>query len=261
MATRPSVMLVDDEIGALTLIGIILKHAGYEVVKARDADSCLDMLEDCAPDILITDTMMPGKSGIDLIRAVRQLPQHAKMPIILLAANGDADVIIRGIEAGANDHILKPILHVDLVAKVETVLRESCPETFPPGCALLLHGEYPDVGYLRQLCRAVAARVPIPVIAIPSRADATGRSRNLVAAMRASRSLTICVTDESLGRDHIREAYEYFAEHEKPMTAIVFDDVELPDAFNTCHVFAPNELEAYCAWLARVHRTSLSAQP
>lgn len=253
MRKNLSIMLVDDEIGALTIIGIMLERAGFDVLKARSVENCLEMLEVCEPDILLTDLMMPGRTGIDLIGEVRQLPRYANLPIILMVSRGDSDSVIEGTKAGANDYLTKPLLSYDLLAKLDEVLDKYYPETFPPNCALLLHGDYPDVNYVRQLCQAIAARVPVPLIALPSRADETGRSRNLVAAMRASRSLTICVSDESIGRDYIRTAYDYFAGHDKPMTAILFDEVELPDVFNTRHVFTSQELEVYCAWLARVH--------
>lgn len=255
MTTRPHVMIVDDEIGALTLMGIMLERANYAVAKVRTVDGCLQLLGTRAPDILVTDTVMPGKSGIDLIRAVRQLSQHANIPILLLSTRGDAASVIEGLEAGANDYLMKPILSDELVEKVDSLLEKCYQELFPPDCALILHGDYPDVDYLAQFCRGISARIPMSVVVMPSRADAGGRSRNQIAAMRASRSLTVLVSDESIGRDYIRTGYEYFAGHDKPLTAILFDDVELPDVFNTCHIFRPSELEAYCEWLARVHRT------
>ncbi|NDJ62407.1 MAG: response regulator, partial [Chloroflexi bacterium] len=66
------ILVVDDEIGALTLIGIMLERGGFGVLKARDARSALSVLEDNAPDLIILDVMMPGMDGIELCGKIRQ---------------------------------------------------------------------------------------------------------------------------------------------------------------------------------------------
>lgn len=119
---KKHILVVDDEIGALTLIGIMLERGGFEVQKARDAKTALSVLEDYTPDLIILDVMMPGMNGIDLCQALRQQDKTRKTPVLILSARGDAESIIRGIEAGANDYLPKPILHHDLVSKVRSML-------------------------------------------------------------------------------------------------------------------------------------------
>jgi len=119
---KRQILVVDDEIGALTLIGIMLERGGFNVLKARDASSALAQLDENTPELIILDVMMPGMDGIELCGVIRQREATAKTPIIILSARGDADAIIRGIEAGANDYLLKPILHHDLVSKIRTML-------------------------------------------------------------------------------------------------------------------------------------------
>lgn len=119
---KRQILVVDDEIGALTLIGIMLERGGFNVLKARDATSALAQLDESTPELIILDVMMPGMDGIELCDVIRQREATAKTPIIILSARGDADAIIRGIEAGANDYLLKPILHHDLVSKIRTML-------------------------------------------------------------------------------------------------------------------------------------------
>lgn len=72
------ILVVDDEIGALTLIGIMLERGGFDVLKARDARAALDLLEDKVPDLIILDVMMPGMNGIDLCQTIRQREATAK---------------------------------------------------------------------------------------------------------------------------------------------------------------------------------------
>ncbi|MCC6803880.1 MAG: response regulator [Anaerolineae bacterium] len=122
------ILVVDDEIGALTLIGIMLERGGFDVLKARDAQAALVVLEETVPDLIILDVMMPGMNGIELCQVIRQRPLTSKTPVLILSARGDAESIIKGIEAGANDYLPKPILHHDLVSKVRSMLGQDMAE-------------------------------------------------------------------------------------------------------------------------------------
>jgi len=116
------ILVVDDEIGALTLIGIMLERGGFDVLKAKDANSALTVLDSNAPDMIILDVMMPEIDGIELCGMIRERAEHQHTPILILSARGDADSVMRGMDAGADDYLPKPILHHDLVAKVEKML-------------------------------------------------------------------------------------------------------------------------------------------
>lgn len=116
------ILVVDDEIGALTLIGIMLERGGFEVLKAKDADQALSLLQVETPDLIILDVMMPGMDGIELCRVLRERPNTADLPILILSARGDAKSVMSGMDAGASDYLPKPILHHDLVAKVRRML-------------------------------------------------------------------------------------------------------------------------------------------
>lgn len=122
---KKTVLVVDDELGALTLIGIMLERGGFNVLKAQDATVALSLLEQGTPDLIILDVMMPGMNGIELCRAIRKRPETQTTPIVILSARGDAESVMQGMEAGANDYLPKPILHHDLVAKVRAILAQS----------------------------------------------------------------------------------------------------------------------------------------
>ncbi len=122
---KKQILVVDDEIGALKLIGIMLERGGFQVVEARDARAALEVLEGTTPDMIILDVMMPGMNGIDLCKVIRQREVTSVTPVLILSARGDAESIIHGIEAGANDYLPKPILHHDLVSKVREMLGED----------------------------------------------------------------------------------------------------------------------------------------
>lgn len=122
---KKHILVVDDEIGALTLIGIMLERGGFSVLKAKDATSALAVLDQNTPDMIILDVMMPGMDGIELCRVIRDRSETTETPVLILSARGDAESVMRGMEAGANDYLPKPILHHDLVAKVRNMLAEA----------------------------------------------------------------------------------------------------------------------------------------
>ncbi len=120
--SKENVLVVDDEIGALTLIGIMLERGGFDVLKAKDAKAALATLDRSEPSLIILDVMMPGMDGIELCELLRQRDDTRETPILILSARNDADSIMRGMEAGANDYLPKPILHHDLVTKVRNMI-------------------------------------------------------------------------------------------------------------------------------------------
>jgi DNA-binding response OmpR family regulator len=121
---KKNVLVVDDEIGALTLIGIMLERGGFTVLKAKDAEAALAILDQNTPDLIILDVMMPGTDGIELCKMIRHRGDTTGTPVLILSARGDADSVMRGMEAGANDYLPKPILHHDLVSKVRSILTQ-----------------------------------------------------------------------------------------------------------------------------------------
>jgi DNA-binding response OmpR family regulator len=116
------ILVVDDEIGALTLIGIMLERGGFSVLKAKDAQAALAELDKETPDLIILDVMMPGMNGIELCKVIRSRTETSMIPVLILSARGDAESGMRGMDAGANDYLPKPILHHDLVDKVRKML-------------------------------------------------------------------------------------------------------------------------------------------
>jgi DNA-binding response OmpR family regulator len=121
-----NILVVDDEVGALTLIGILLERGGFQVLKAKNAKSALDFLNEITPDLIILDVMMPDIDGIELCKILRSRPDTSKTPILMLSARGDTNSIIRSKQAGATDYINKPILNNDLVEKVKSMLDQAC---------------------------------------------------------------------------------------------------------------------------------------
>lgn len=122
MVTVQRVLVVDDEESILKVVDYALKQEGYEVHTARDAAAAELLVEEVAPDLLILDVMLPGKSGLDVARELRA---HSSVPIIMLSARGDEIDRILGLEFGADDYVTKPFSPRELVSRVKAILRRA----------------------------------------------------------------------------------------------------------------------------------------
>ncbi len=121
-STGLTVLVVDDDFSALSLLGIMLQREGHLAIKATDAHEALASLSQGTPDLIVLDLMMPGIDGIRLATILRQRTDTATTPILMLSSLVDEDVIQRGLQAGANDFLEKPILHPDLISKVKKLV-------------------------------------------------------------------------------------------------------------------------------------------
>ena len=125
----PLVLVADDDPNIVRLLVLYLDKAGFRVDQAADGDETLRKIRDVAPDLLVLDVMMPGPDGLDICRTVRRA---SGLPIIILSARtGDVDKIA-GLQFGADDYVTKPFNPVELVARVQSVLRRAARGTDTP---------------------------------------------------------------------------------------------------------------------------------
>src|ERR1043166_7967817 len=118
------VLIVDDVPTNLDLIERILVHDGHLVQRAENGLAALALIaDDKLPDVVLLDVMMPGQSGFDVCRALKQQPATRFLPIVLITALQDVEDRIRGIEAGADDFLSKPINPHELRARVRSLIR------------------------------------------------------------------------------------------------------------------------------------------
>ena len=115
---QPNVLIVEDEPPLVELLSYNLEKAGFQAQIARDGDEALLAVEERRPDLVLLDWMLPYVSGIEICRRLRRNPETRDLPIILLTARGEEDDRIRGLEAGADDYVVKPFSPSELVARV-----------------------------------------------------------------------------------------------------------------------------------------------
>ncbi|MGH9050414.1 MAG: EAL domain-containing protein [Acidimicrobiia bacterium] len=120
-----AILVVDDEDVVRHLFTRVLRGAGFEVVDAHNGRVALAHIEDRIPDAVVLDNRMPDMTGLELLTALRADARTSTLPVILVTGQDDIDDRVRGLEAGANDFVAKPVHPNELVARVRAQLREQ----------------------------------------------------------------------------------------------------------------------------------------
>lgn len=127
MTTR--VLLVEDEEPLTVMLRYNLEKAGFAVETCARGDEADLRFREQPPDLAVIDWMLPGLSGIELVRRLRARPETRKVPLIMLTARGEEAERVRGLSTGADDYIVKPFSVPELVARIRALLRRSNPQT------------------------------------------------------------------------------------------------------------------------------------
>lgn len=123
----PKILAVDDDAAALGALRQILAQTGYDVSTAASGERALEWLRWNTPDLIILDVAMPGLSGFDTCRRIRQDPRFRETPVIFLAARGLLSDMAAGQEAGSNLYLVKPLLASKLFHLLSTLLKSEPP--------------------------------------------------------------------------------------------------------------------------------------
>jgi two-component system response regulator MtrA len=117
------VMVVDDDQDLAEMLGIVLTGAGIDVDLVSRGDEVLDVFRNNPPDLVLLDVMLPGLDGIEVCKLISA---ESMVPIIMLTAKGDSHDVVRGLEAGEDDYMVKPFRHPsELIARIRTRLRRT----------------------------------------------------------------------------------------------------------------------------------------
>jgi DNA-binding response OmpR family regulator len=123
MEPAAKILIVDDNEQNLTLIRVMLRRYGYNACLARSGEEALRQVINDPPDLIILDVMMPGLDGIEVCRRLKDEEETRLIPIVIMTALHQPEDKIRGIEAGADDFLTKPINQAELMARVRTALK------------------------------------------------------------------------------------------------------------------------------------------
>ena len=123
MKTKPVILIVDDQSQNIELLEAYLAPQGYEIIAASNGEEALEKLSGNQIDLMLLDIMMPGMDGFEVTRRVRQDDIHRLLPIILVTALREKEDRVKGIEAGCDDFISKPVDRMELLARVRALLK------------------------------------------------------------------------------------------------------------------------------------------
>ena len=122
------ILIVEDEAAIAELLAINLRHAGFEVTLAADAQHAQAAVDAVLPDLVVLDWMLPGQSGLSLARQWRTQSRTREMPLIMLTARVEEVDKVSGLDAGADDYLTKPFSPRELLARIRAVLRRKAPQ-------------------------------------------------------------------------------------------------------------------------------------
>jgi two-component system phosphate regulon response regulator PhoB len=125
--TNPSVLIVEDEPAQREVLAYNFEAQGFRVSQSDNGEEALLLVAEETPDLIVLDWMLPNVSGIEVCRRLKSRPETKGVPIIMLSARSEEVDLVRGLETGADDYIVKPYSVAELMARVRTQLRRTRP--------------------------------------------------------------------------------------------------------------------------------------
>src|SRR5690554_7389576 len=116
------ILVVDDDSSLAEMLTMVLEGEGFQVTHAVDGNDALEKFAASTPDVVLLDVMLPFLSGVQVCERIRET---SGVPIIMLTARTDTDDIVRGLEAGADDYVVKPFNPAELLARIRARLRDQ----------------------------------------------------------------------------------------------------------------------------------------
>jgi DNA-binding NarL/FixJ family response regulator len=125
VGNQKKLLLIDDDPNLILLVKDYLEFRGYEVITAENGREALEVLESNTPDMIICDVMMPEMDGYSLVSTIRSDPKTSWIPVLFLSAKGQSQDRVKGLNIGADVYMVKPFEPEELVAQVESSLKQA----------------------------------------------------------------------------------------------------------------------------------------
>jgi len=114
------ILVIEDDQSIAEIVGILLRAEGFDVSYCADGNQAMNAFQVVNPDLVLLDLMLPGRDGVEICRAIRDT---SGVPIVMLTARSDSSDVVTGLEAGADDYVVKPIKNEELIARIRARLR------------------------------------------------------------------------------------------------------------------------------------------
>ena len=124
------ILIVEDEFDILKLIEFNLKKEGFDVIAVSDVESAIKEVRSNKQDLILLDLMLPGISGLDVCHLIQKDEGLSQIPILMLTAKGEESDVVKGLEAGADDYVIKPFSVKVLLARIKALLRRDYGQEF-----------------------------------------------------------------------------------------------------------------------------------
>ena len=123
----PKILVVEDDQAIREMLRFVLQQKHFDILEAENAEQALRLIHDRSPSLILLDWMLPGMSGVDLTRKLKEVQETSNLPIIMITAKGEEEDMVRGLDSGADDYVTKPFSPRELVARIRAVLRRAVP--------------------------------------------------------------------------------------------------------------------------------------
>lgn len=123
------ILVIDDDENIVSILTLYLRSKDYDVVSCKSGTRAMSVFEECKPDLVLLDVMLPGLNGWQILSSIRRI---SRVPIIMLTARGETEERITGLDSGADDYIVKPFDAKELFARIRAVLRRANVLETPP---------------------------------------------------------------------------------------------------------------------------------
>jgi len=119
------ILVADDDPITMRFLCSLLESEGYEVLAAEDGDRAVELALEHEPDLILCDLIMPYRDGFDVLRTLRATDRVAHIPVVILSMKDREEDIVRGLEEGAEDYVIKPFHARELVVRIRKLLRRA----------------------------------------------------------------------------------------------------------------------------------------
>lgn len=190
-----TILVVDDELANVQVVGAMLASFGYDLMIAEDGEQAIERVRAKTPDLVLLDILMPGKCGLDVCRDLHAMKEMEGVPIIFLSADGEKSTIVKALETGGVDYITKPFNEAELIARVRShlelkVTREDCKH--------LLHKAEHFLEIMAHDLRNWIGSSHLSAQLLDEMDDLTDRGRRLSAMIKESTEQALSFIDEYL---------------------------------------------------------------